>query len=411
MRLLLLLLIGCASAARAEPYLDFNRGQDTGGEGWVDVIRVTSPDYRSDIAGDTTITFTAPGMTRYRALCWQIDEQGGHDELLAKEVKLDDGKGSFVFPAATFPHGPTNIRILTTGPDGSRDLCELQLYNTVGTKGHSGIPDTDPAGAEGMTLVFRDDFDGPLSISRDGKDATYNAHKPRFGDFSGWPFADPDHANEPVRQRDSYLNIAARKPEGDDRGSTGLIATVAMDGTGFWANPPFYAEVRMTAQSAPGTWPAFWTITALDQGSVGDELDIVEAYGGLGKGNPNHPGYSVVGHFWNQKDDNGQDLPHPNKVIPVTELGNRSYFSTTFHTYGLRVGGSDTVYYYDDLEVFRHPTGEYSKNPHCLLINYAIGGISGWKIDLERYDNGSDLWIDYLRVYQTDPAVVREERK
>jgi hypothetical protein len=55
-----------------------------------------------------------------------------------------------------------------------------------------------------------------------------------------------------------------------------------MDGEGVWAKPPCYLELRFTAQSAPGTWPAFWTITGLDRGEPGDELDIIEAYGGVG---------------------------------------------------------------------------------------------------------------------------------
>ena len=33
---------------------------------------------------------------------------------------------------------------------------------------------------------------------------------------------------------------------------------------------------------------------------------------------------------------------------------------------------------------------------------YAIGGLSGWHIDLNRYGNQSDMWIDYVRVYQGD---------
>ena len=31
------------------------------------------------------------------------------------------------------------------------------------------------------------------------------------------------------------------------------------------------------------------------------------------------------------------------------------------------------------------------------MINYAIGGISGWHIDLARYGNQSDMWVDYVR--------------
>src|SRR5690606_28996762 len=43
--------------------------------------------------------------------------------------------------------------------------------------------------------------------------------------------------------------------------------------------------------------------------------------------------------------------------------------------------------------------------PAYFLINYAIGGISGWKIDLKRYGDATDMWVDYVRVYSgTLPA-------
>ncbi len=68
------------------------------------------------------------------------------------------------------------------------------------------------------------------------------------------------------------------------------------------------------------------------------------------------------------------------------ELGGKSYWSTTFHTYGLYVGRDETIYYFDGIEVLRHPTNDISKEkPLFFLINYAIGGISGWPIDLERF--------------------------
>ena len=38
--------------------------------------------------------------------------------------------------------------------------------------------------------------------------------------------------------------------------------------------------------------------------------------------------------------------------------------------------------------------------PHFFLINYAIGGNSGWPIDLERYRQSSDMYVDYVRVFQ-----------
>ena len=173
-----------------------------------------------------------------------------------------------------------------------------------------------------------------------------------------------------------------------------------MDGEGFFTKAPCYLECRFTAQSAPGTWPAFWTLTSIDRGINGDELDIVEAYGGVGKGNPNHPGYSITSHLWGQKEPDGTYKKRFNKRVPIMELGGKSYWSTTFHTYGLYVGRDETIYYFDGIEVLRHTTNDISKEkPLFFLINYAIGGISGWPIDLERFGNASDMYVDYVRVF------------
>lgn len=243
-----------------------------------------------------------------------------------------------------------------------------------------------------------------MSISNDGRGARYNAHKPRHGDFSGWAFSDVLADGKPFSQVGTWLKISARKDAQSPSGRSGLLASVDMDGKGFWAKAPAYFECRFTAQSAPGTWPAFWTITHLDSGGPADELDIAECYGGVGKGNPNHPDYEVVSHFWNQKNNDGAPKAGFRIVPPIMQLGGGSYWSTTFHTYAVLLGLRETVYYFDDIEVLRHPTNEVSRdNPHCFLVNLAIGGISGWPIDLERYSNGSDMYVDYIRVYASEP--------
>ena len=135
-------------------------------------------------------------------------------------------------------------------------------------------------------------------------------------------------------------------------------------------------------------------------------MDIIEGYGGVGRGNPNDDvGYHCVSHFWGQKDV-GKDIKakgfQTNTRPPMMTLGGKSYWSTTFHTYGLRMDNKDTVYYFDNIEVLRHPSGPVSAvTPAYFLINYAIGGISGWKIDMKRYGNASDMWVDYVRVYSS----------
>ena len=375
----------------------------TGNERWVECIQVLSPAPCSVLSGHVKVRLQAKGMTHVTAQCYVRGSKKEKPQMLMltpKGIRLDeDGIGTFPLNLKNLPHGPLTIQITGEGTTGERDLYELQLYNTGGKATVAGIPDTIPAAARGMQLVFSDDFDGPLSISHDGRGARYNAHKPTFGDFSGWPFGNPEGLENPFSQRDTYLIIRAHKDEGT-RGSTGLIATVDMDGNGFRAKPPFYMECRLMAQSAPGTWPAFWTITNIHRGE-GDELDILEAYGGWGEGNPGSAGYWVTSHFWNQNDAEGKPLKAPAKLIETTAGKLGTSWSQTFHTYGLRVNSLQTIYYLDDEEVWSHPTNHYSyEQPHVILINYAIGGASGWKINLDRYKNTSEMYVDYLRVFE-----------
>ena len=416
--LYLLCAVICLSNLNAQDqeeyqYVDFNHGQNNQIHAeWIQCIQIIEPACRSDVQGEVTIKVRAVGMTHVRAFCWSQPTEKkpspwGHRVNLTPEgIQLDkEYAGSFIFPADEFPAGPVTVRIFASNEKGERDLFELQLYNTKGVAWNQGFPRHDPpAAAKELQLVFADDFDGPLSISNDGRDARYCAHKPLNGDFSGWQFADVDGDRNPFEQRDTYLRIKARKEKGKE-GSSGIIASVNMDGEGCWVKAPLYMECRFTAQSAPGTWPAFWTLTAFDGIPETDELDIIEAYGGMGKGNPNFDdGYCIVSHFWNQKNSDGTRKQDYDTRVPMTTLGGKSNWSETFHTYGLYVGLEETVYYMDDIEVLRHPTNQVSREkPLFFLINYAIGGGSGWPIDLERYGNGSDMYVDYVRVYAAKP--------
>lgn len=401
------------TAAKSDDYVDFNPGRSTLGSEWTQSISIKAPKLRSEVKGDVKVEFQAPGMTAARALCWQQPTKEnpdpfGHDSVIGSEIKLDaGGNGTFVFPADQFPNGPITVRILANNADSSlKDLFELQLFNKGGVVWNQGIPKSDPPAAKGMKLVFADDFDGPLSISKNGQGAKYCSHKPGGGDFSGWPFSNFEGPLNPFSQQGTFLRIHASKMP-DGKSSSGLISPVKLDCTGVWATVPFYMECRFLAQSAPGTWPAFWTLTkngvvaGVNSKVPTDELDIAENYGGVGKGNPNHPGYSITSHFWGQKGPDGKPLKSPNKRVEIMNLGGKSYWSTTFHTYAVKVTEADTIYYFDDIEVLRHPTGPVSKaEPAFFLINYAIGGISGWKIDLEREGNASDMWVDYVRVFE-----------
>ena len=198
--------------------LDSHPERDT----WVQSIRVIEPALRSDVEGEFMVRFQAPGMKRASARCVEV--------LTPEGIELDDeGNGCFNLNAKELNRGPIHIQIFADNLKGTRDIFELQLYNvTPKALDTAGIPDTIPAPAKGMRVAYSDDFTSQLSISKDGRGTLYNAHKPFFGDFSGWPFADPDEEG-PFAQRDDYLIIKARKENGT-KGRSGLLATVDMDG-------------------------------------------------------------------------------------------------------------------------------------------------------------------------------------
>lgn len=363
------------------------------------LIAVTSPPYRSDVHGNALIHLSAPA---YRSplivKSWLPGGAFGSDSTVASVTLDAKGEGSFVFPAGRYPHGPVAVRITgTRAADGYTDTCYLQLYNTSGVSWNEGIPATPPPAAAGMSLVFQDDFSSPLSISATGVGARYGAHKPDGLDFSQIPFSNPTPAG-PFFQRDTYLIIRANAL----LHTTGLISSInSKNGTGFTVKAPYYMECRFIAPDAIGTWPAWWTMTdEFNHGSWGaknDEIDIIEAYGGDGPKNPNAPTtYMVTPHMWGYHVGTNSDKSNP---IDMTKTGAGAGWAYTPHTYGLLVTAHSFVFYLDNVKVITLPASPLAvRDPTYFMVNLAVGG-SGWPVDLSRYGNIVDMYVDYIRVY------------
>ncbi len=374
---------------------------------WGGQVTVTSPAYCSDIKGNTTVTITAPGFNRVTVKCWKQGGALGADSTVAALALDAKGNGSFVFPAEAYPHGPVTLRI--SGENGDvKDNCYLQLYNQGGVSWNEGMPKDPPPAAKGMTLVFADDFNGPLSISSTDPKATYYDHKPPGGwqDFSIHTFSGHDSKKNPFSQVDSYLRIRAS----DKTHSSGLISSMKNDASGITAKAPCYFECRFIGPNAIGTWPAFWLLTdyMTDQGKglkvPCDELDIIEAYGGEGLHEPNaFDTYMITPHCWDQGEA-GKAIEKTafdgmHNPIHMGKFGIPSAWFETFHTYGCKITETDTIYYCDNIEVGRHAILPLSKQSRFFfLINLATGG--GWPVDLSRYNGLADMYVDYVRVYQ-----------
>jgi hypothetical protein len=370
-------------------------------------VAVVAPAYCSDVKGDTLVSLAAPGLRSVTVKCWKQGAGFGSDSTVATVALDAGGKGSFVFPADSYPHGPITVRI--SGEIGAvKDNCYLQLYNLGSTSWNEGMPKAPPPAAQGMSLVFADDFKGALSISSTDPKATYYDHKPPGGwqDFSTLRFTSFGQPNNPFSQVDSYLRIRAS----EKARSSGLISSMKNDASGITAKAPCYFECRFLGPNAIGTWPAFWLMTDYMTDHVKgkkapcDELDIIEAYGGEGHGHPNaFDTYMICPHAWEQGETGKaiekrafEALRNP---IRMRKFGIPSAWYETFHLYGCKITQTDTIYYCDDVEVGRHPTLPLSKEkPFFFLINLATGG--GWPVDLSRYDGLADMYVDYVRVYQ-----------
>jgi len=370
-------------------------------------IAVTTPAYGSNVRGDTAVKVTAPGFTGVTVRCWKPGGAVGSDSVVASVVLDAQGDGSFDFPADTYPHGPVTVRI--SGEVGSlKDNCYLQLYNQGGVSWNEGIPKDPPPAAKGMTLVFADDFDGPLAISSSDPKATYYDHKPPGGwqDFSKHTFSSHDSPKDPFSQVDTYLRIRAS----DQKQSSGLISSLKNDASGITAKAPCYFECRFLGPNAIGTWPAFWLLTDYMSEQVKghkvpcDELDIIEAYGGEGPGSPNaFDTYMLCPHAWDQgatgKTLEKTALDGLHNPVRMGKSGIPASWYAAFHIYGCKITAADTIYYCDNIEVGRHQTLPLSREqPFFFLINLATGG--GWPVDLSRYNGQADMYVDYVRVYQ-----------
>ena len=122
-----------ATVKASEEYPDFYAGDTTKGIDFVQSIQVLAPAYCSNVKGDVTVVFKAPGMTQAKAFCWRQPTperpgEWGHDAQLADVALGADATGSFVFPADTFPNGPTTIRIQAKDDKNKQDKDQVKLW-------------------------------------------------------------------------------------------------------------------------------------------------------------------------------------------------------------------------------------------------------------------------------------------
>jgi hypothetical protein len=338
-----------------------------------------------DGAADLRVA-AAPGYTAVTATVWP-----GDPELAAGTPTqvTPDPSGMAVMPisVADQPPGPLTVMVQATG----QGLPTINVYLPLYRRG--ALPDDTSASqiGRGRTLVYAEEFDRPLSLSRTGDGADYATGKPTGGgaeDFGDAVFAGAA-TTDVVDGR--YLRIAiapgANDPQGWGRTHLGgLLASARTGGSGFSAQYGYF-ESRMLAPVAPGTWPAFWMLPAdglVTPTKSGAEIDAVERYGA-------HPQSAC--HSTHQY-DNGKG------VDGVARCGQRFPTDRTalaWHTYGVSITPAENVFFIDGNVVATAPQVAGGGAPMFFLVDLALGG--GWPVDLKALQERTVLYVDYVRVY------------
>lgn len=154
------------------------------------------------------------------------------------------------------------------------------------------------------------------------------------------------------------------------------------------------AEARIRIDARPGSWPAFWTLSANTGGFEGPdfgEVDIMEYY------NDN----ILANVFYRQ----GGKVVGPIVNHPLAKLGGQAW-AKEFHIYTMEWDAERITIAVDGwvLNTFKvsddDEPGENNgfRIPHYLLLNQAIGGTMGG--DPTHTEFPVRLEVDWVRVYQ-----------
>jgi hypothetical protein len=348
-----------------------------------DVVRTPSVNLDVSAAGHAQITATA----------WSADAAQPAGPSVSVET---DSAGAAVVPVdvSRIPPGPFAVKVEAKSPGRAPSTTLLTLYRgTVDPAKHvsSAVP------ANGRTLVYADEFDGPLSVSRSGAGADYAAGKPTHSgveDFGDAIFADPALKLGNLAVVDNaYLRVAVRPnppgfadPQGWGRTRTGgLLAGARQGGSGFSAQYGYF-EARMLVSAGPGTWPAFWLLPSDNlirpQPAVA-EIDAVELYGH----EPTGACHST--HEFQGGKDGG-----------IARCGRRwpdERTALAWHTYGVSITPTEIVFSIDGREVATSPQVSGGDAPMFFLLDLALGG--GWPVALESVQDRAVLYVDHVRVY------------
>lgn len=154
-------------------------------------------------------------------------------------------------------------------------------------------------------------------------------------------------------------------------------------------------EMRARIPIGSGLWPAFWTLGIEGEWPSNGEIDIMEYYQG-----------TILANIACGTDERWKAAWYDKKVS-VDSLGGQAW-ADEFHVWRMDWDENEIALYLDnqllnnvtlDKLVNKDSTGiNPFKQPHYVLLNFALGGINGGEIDDDLLP--AKYEIDYVRVYQ-----------
>lgn len=151
-----------------------------------------------------------------------------------------------------------------------------------------------------------------------------------------------------------------------------------------------YFECRVQFQKEIGHWSAFWLQTPTmgqeigNPAKAGTEIDVVEYLPNFGDD------VSHTLHWDGYKDDHKST--HRRLTVPGVSKG--------WHTIGLLWTPEEYVFYVDGNETWRSDQA-VSKRSEYIILSLEVGK---WAGDIAKAKLPDSLTVDYVRVYQKDPA-------
>lgn len=262
-----------------------------------------------------------------------------------------------------------------------------------GAKQPAGQAQQPKADSAGYTLVWADEFDyqGLPDSSRWAYDTEGNAW--------GWGNNELQHYTEGRSEnalvKDGMLEITARKEAMGGKEYTS--ARLMTKGKGDW----LYGRVVVRAKlpTGKGTWPAIWMLPTdwkYGKWPHSGEIDIME-----------HVGYERDSIYATAHTGAYNHVLNTHKSKPLYVPDSEQ----VFHDYILEWEPEEYRVYVDDKHVFTFQnegkTSEewpFDQRFH-LLLNLAVGGNWGGKHGVDPQVFPQTMLVDYVRVYQKQPAL------